>query len=666
MKPWIHSLTASFLCYACSLVKYSDCQARPWCVSVSKTGSLVGGEGNTIARYLNGAPHCSSADHDASIRRSNDDTQFASAHYNLKGSQQPLVYPEELKASHTNSPSIEVVAVRFAQKWDTIDGVKAQIVEIKIANTEKHQTLNTSITSAHTVNLVGNGITTRQNGSLYRLVAGDEVVVSVLVSTSSSKGAVIVEVRNSSGDIVLRSKNWPIAPLRTSWPKDNTVLNTHESPQWFNDAKYGIFIHWGPYSVPAWAPSHVYAEWYGYSLHDTPHDERNPTYAHHKKKFGKHVVYDDFIAKFTGEKFNPTEWLNLFDDAGAKYFVFVTKHHDGYALFDTGNTSNRNSLKLGPKRDFLDELFTAAIAHKPDLRRGTYFTMPEWFNPDYKKYGWGAFPGGPIKNPFTGKDEPFTGRVPIDDYLTDLQLPQQLTLIEKYGTEIMWCDIGGANLYADMASHYYNYAWSQGRQVTVDNRCGDAADFDTPEYERFSEIHERKWETTEGMDPWSFGLNKATPDEHYKNATTIITKLVDIVSKNGNYLLDVGPNAAGEIIPAMADNLREAGAWLKYGGPCVYNTRYWHKGAEDSSGTVRFLQTPTTFCIVSLKKPTGGNLTVDTTTPILPGDTIQLLGGPKRELPWSISKGKLSITVSDDDLNSVQFAWAFQVTYAVR
>ncbi|KII95420.1 glycoside hydrolase family 29 protein [Plicaturopsis crispa FD-325 SS-3] len=415
------------------------------------------------------------------------------------------------------------------------------------------------------------------------------------------------------------------------------------------------------------APSGQYAEWYDWDQHIPD----NPTYAYHEKTYGKDFVYDDFIANFTASKFNASSWLDLFDNAGAKYFVSVTKHHDGFALFDTGNTTGRSSVCLGPKRDLLAELFETAQQEKPEIHRGTYYSLPEWYNPDYAKYGFSSWPGGLAHNAYNSSEiEPYTGRINISDYLEDLQLPHMLTLAEKYGSEIMWCDIGGPNKMLDFSAAYYNNALAKGLQVTVNNRCGAVPDFDTPEYATYSSVQTRKWETSEGMDPYSYGLNKATNASEYKNGTTIIQTLVDIVAKNGNYLLDIGPTAEGEIIAPMANNLLDAGEWLKYAGDCVYSTDYWYQTSQNSEPEdtpVRFLTTPNTFCIVALSKPGNGQLVVSERLPVLPGDEIFLLGPHNgSSLPWSFNDDatQLTINVSESDLDAVDYAWAFQVRYS--
>jgi len=145
---------------------------------------------------------------------------------------------------------------------------------------------------------------------------------------------------------------------------------------------------------------------------------------------------------------------------------------------------------------------------------------------------------------------------------------------------------------------------------------------------------------------------------------------VDVVSKNGNYLLNVGPTAEGTIIAPMVENLLAAGQWLKYAGECVYATDYWYQASQDPTGSYRFLTTPNTFCVVAFNKPTNGLVIVDAGGVVLPvqkGDTIRLLGPHNGvDLEWDMAEnGVLTIQVPEDQVNQVDYAWAFQVSYVL-
>lgn len=357
----------------------------------------------------------------------------------------------------------------------------------------------------------------------------------------------------------------------------------------------------------------------------------------------------------------------------------ITEHHEGFAIFDVpASTSLRSSVQLGPKRDFLAELMSAAKTYHPNIRRGTYFSMPEWFNPDYTKYATdccGGFPGGPPTNPYTGAVVNYTGHVAVDDYVTGLQLPQMETLAydSRYETEIMWCDIGGANNATIMLSQWLNWARDQGRQVTYNNRCGygstdhadtTGGDFTTPEYYSNGNTVVNKWESNRGMDPFSFGYNKDTPDSGYLTAEDIVNSLVDIVSKNGNFLLDIGPMADGTIPQIMQKGLKEAGAWIGERGESIFDTRFWQ--TTSGTGDFRYTVSDSAFYIHLLNAPSVLTLVVPDKIPFLDGDSIQVLGGSMSgtDVPATRNaNGTVTLSLTQDIVNADRFAWTFKVLY---
>ncbi|KAH8660036.1 alpha-L-fucosidase [Xylariales sp. PMI_506] len=574
------------------------------------------------------------------------------------------------------SGSVNVQSVRPTQKWLS-NG--AQVVEVTLNNAGSECIAGDGIS----LSLTGAGFSTIAPGQVKRLCPGDQKTATIGVQ-GSSNGSVTVDVALTYGPV---QQTIPFSGIEIGfidWSPELDNLANHESPEWFNDAKFGIFIHWGPYSVTGWgnsSPHESYAEWFWwYSTHH-PQADGSDFYDYRLRTYGQDWAYDDTFSSFNASSFDPKMWVDLIADAGAKYFVLTTKHHDGFALFDTGNSTNRSAIHYGPKRDLLGELFDAAETYQPTLKRGTYFSLPEWFNPDFGPYGFDQFdtastvswPGIEAKNPYTGVTEPYTGRIPVDDFITDVMVPQMETLAYTYSTDIMWCDCGAANGTAEFAAAWWNTARTQDRQVTINSRCGiaQAADFDTPEYETFSSAQRRKWESNEGMDPYSYGYNRATPDDGYMNASTIIYTLIDMVSKNGNLLLDFGPRADGTIVQREADNLREAGAWIIAHGEAIYNTTYWFVQSEIVDGPdVRFTQTDDAFYIIFLEQPvlSDGVVSVTAPVPILDGDLVSLLAVDGGEsLSWETSEedgeSSLLITVSDTLLAAEVYGWVFKVAY---
>lgn len=401
--------------------------------------------------------------------------------------------------------------------------------------------------------------------------------------------------------------------------------------------------------------------------------------------FGPEWNYDDSFPAFTASAYDPRAWVDLFAAAGAKYFVLTTKHHDGLALFDTGATTNRSALHYGPQRDLVRELFDAAATYQPHMKRGTYFSLPEWYNPDFGPYGFSQFDtvgttdwlGIEATNPFTNLTEPYTGRIPgaVVDYVADLQLPQMEALAYAYESDIMWCDCGTANDTAAFASRWWNWARTPAvnRQVVMNSRCGvaQAADFETPEYKVYSSAQRHKWESNQGMDPYSYGYNAQTPAASYMNASTIVYTLVDIVAKNGNFLLDVGPRPDGTIVEVEAANLREAGAWIARHEEAVFGTKYWFVQTQIAGEVeVRFTQTEEAFYVLFLTEPSvgvDGWVWVNATVPVLEGDTVSMVGVNATgvdDLDWKVSEeGYLAISVEADVLALDEFCWVFKITY---
>lgn len=571
------------------------------------------------------------------------------------------------------APTIEISGATLTSKWfEGSDYV--QIIEMIVTNT--HPT--NSLTLADTLNITATSSSFKliKAGTLTRLSPGQAAVVQIGVQNRAGVAAGTACTANvtavwgtdygpalSSSEII--SGNCGFGDYTAS----ESSLSWHWNPDWFNEVKFGIFIHWGLYSAPAYgsvAPNEDYAEWYWKRMNDPTY--KTKTYQYHNITYGTNFTYDDFISNFTAIKFNAKDWVDLIDAAGAQYMVPVTKHHDGFALFDfPSNISMRSSVHYGPKRDFIGELLIAAKTYQPHIRRGTYFSLPEWYNPLYTTYAYsagGGFPGGPPTNPYTGAVETYTGFVPVNDFIQDIQLPQQNILAYDYETEIMWCDIAGsANNATIFASAWINWARNQGRQVTFNSRCGIAGDFDTPEYSTNSGTVVRKWESNRGMDPFSFGYNYQTPDDSYMTGEDIVQSLVDIVSKNGNFLLDIGPKNDGTIPAIMQSGLLDAGSWIKAHSESIFETRYW--SVTPGLNDFRYTTTQNAFYVHYLTTPPP-TLLVPDPVPYLPGDTVTILGGSLNgtiiPVTWNSNK-TITLLLSDELIASDQYAWTFKLDY---
>ncbi|WP_406118085.1 alpha-L-fucosidase [Streptomyces sp. NBC_00989] len=543
------------------------------------------------------------------------------------------------------------LALRDAHSTNSLlESSGAQSVEATVVNAG---TVAILAGDAVSVRVDAEGARTVEAARVRRLDPGEQARVRVGIRSGATPGTVrdgtvTVTGRGSQAAVSHQQLTLGVADYRPT----QTSLAGHQAPYWFQGAKFGIFIHWGVYSVPAWAPvGKQYAEWYW----DQMQDPNNPTYAYHRDTYGEDFAYDDFIPRFTAEKFDPRAWVELFRDAGAQYHVLTSKHHEGFALWDT-KVSDRNAVKMGPKRDLVRELFDASRRYAPELHRGLYFSMPEWFNPD------NPWMGHAPRNPYTLQPVPYTGYTAGKDYVTQYQAPQMLELIHGYDPELIWCDIGGANDSLHVLAEYFNHAKNRRRpvDVTVNDRSGIAFhDFTTPEYTTYENTVVAKWESSRGLDPFSYGYNRATPDDGYMTAEEVVRNLVDIVSKNGNFLLDIGPRADGTIPEIMQTRLRETGRWLRVNGEAIYDTTYWSRMAqlgEDLRFTVR---PDEAFYIHSLAKPSA-RLTVEAPIPIRSGDKVTMLGHG-RPLTWTLSNGALVIDVPEAARRAGQHAWVFKV-----
>lgn len=343
-------------------------------------------------------------------------------------------------------------------------------------------------------------------------------------------------------------------------------IRTHQIPEWYQNCKLGIFIHWGLYSVPAfatptaelgevtneeWFCHNPYAEWYYNSLNM----KSGATYDYHINKYGKDFKYEDFADIWKAEKFEPEEWAALFQQSGARYVVMVTKHHDGFCLFPSKYT-DYNSLKRGPKRDLVGEL-TEAVREK-GMKMGLYYSgIIDWRFAD---------------EPIYTDDQVKLNNSPTYEY-ADYAYKQSMELIDSYHPSVFWNDIGwpfaGEQQLPYLLSHYYNVC----EDGVVDDRFnGLWKDYSTKEYQFGVATREEKWEMCRGLG-LSFGYNAMEGDDHILSTEKLVSLLVSTVANNGNLLINVGPKADGTIPEIQIEKLQGLGNWITKNGEAIYDTR---------------------------------------------------------------------------------------------
>jgi alpha-L-fucosidase len=366
-------------------------------------------------------------------------------------------------------------------------------------------------------------------------------------------------------------------------------LDRRPTPEWWTDARFGIFIHWGIYAVPAFAPKGEYAEWYweriGRPGNADPQSQdaaiRRETRAFHERVYGAGFPYHDFAPMFRAEMFDANEWAAMLRQSGAKYVVLVSKHHDGYALWPSREADASwgrawNSVSVGPKRDLVGELTQAVRAQ--GLEMGFYFSLYEWFNPLW----------------LAGD---------IDAYLDRHLFPQFKDLVSRYAPSVIFSD-GEWDLPSEKWRAPELLAWlfnesAVGRKVVVNDRWGGESrhkhgGYYTTEYGAGLPGATHAWEENRGIGH-SYGYNRNENLADYATGHRLLLTLLDTVSRGGNLLLNIGPTADGRIPVEMQERLAYLGRWLAHTGEAVYGTRVFRDGAQWSAGRPQAVDTSTNY-----------------------------------------------------------------------
>ena len=334
-------------------------------------------------------------------------------------------------------------------------------------------------------------------------------------------------------------------------------LNRRPYPQWFGDAKLGIFVHWGLYSVPAYASKEGYGEWFYRGLMTGDSVRRRVMALYADTSLPAWEQYRQLPDHWHGELWKPQEWAHLFKEAGARYVVLVTKHHDGYCLWDSPQQPEWNSVTSGPRRDIVGELTDAVRAE--DLRMGFYYSLPEWTNP---RHIW-------MQDPDTA----------IGDYVDNYMVPQFKELVSRFHPCLIFADGDWQNSpdefrSTELIDWYYR---TVGPDAIVNDRWGHGTQhgFRTPEYSAGISLTDRPWAECRGLGR-SFGLNRNEDLCNYLTDRELIQHFCDLVAHGGGLTLNVGPSADGTIPLIQQERLRALGNWLQVNGEAIYGSRPWN------------------------------------------------------------------------------------------
>ncbi|XP_067938845.1 alpha-L-fucosidase-like [Watersipora subatra] len=342
-------------------------------------------------------------------------------------------------------------------------------------------------------------------------------------------------------------------------------IDSRPLPSWYDESKFGIFIHWGVFSVPSYVSEWFWWYWQGQSPPQFPE-----VIQFMKDNYRPDWTYADFANQFTAELYDPDHWADLFQASGAKYVVLTSKHHEGFTMWPSNYSFNWNAMQVGPKRDLVGDL-AKSIRNRTDVKFGLYHSLFEWFNPLY----------------LLDKEADFT----TQKFSLGKSIPELHELVNTYKPEVIWSDgSSGPDYYWNSTlflAWLYNESPVKDTVVTNDRWCTGCACQHGGYYtctDRYNPGHlvNHKWENALTIDKRSWGYRRNSDISDYLSINDLITQLASTVSCGGNMLLNVGPTHDGRIMPVFEERLRQMGDWLKVNGEGIYSTVPWTVAQNDT------------------------------------------------------------------------------------
>lgn len=439
----------------------------------------------------------------------------------------------------------------------------------------------------------------------------------------------------ATGSSVYGAEHVPLPQQK--YQPDWASLDQRPLPAWFNEAKFGIFIVWGPYSVPSWVPG-GYAEWYW----KRSQDPRDATYRFHRKNYGEDFRYEQFAPMMKGELFDADSWAEVIARSGAKYTAFSVNYHDGFAMWPTDyaktvNTNAWNAAVTGPKRDVTGEL--KAALEKKGVKFGVYYSMMEWYHPLW----------------VADQKEKFA---------VEWMHPKFKEVVAKYRPWFIFLDGEWLADYKtwhseELAAWLYNES-PVGAYVVTNDRWGQTrgkhGDIFSSEYGGAKGWKDHPWQEDRGIGA-SYGYNRGEDVSHYNGPEQLIDMLAKCAAHGGNLLLDVGPTADGRIPVVMQERLLQMGQWLAVNGEAIYGTRRWKIAGE---GDVRYTAKGNDLYVICTKWP-GERLVLESPKPTAESE-ITMLGRPGR-VEWKMQDDQLQIEVPQLTIDKLpcRYAWVLKI-----
>nr|CAB3247383.1 alpha-L-fucosidase [Phallusia mammillata] len=394
-------------------------------------------------------------------------------------------------------------------------------------------------------------------------------------------------------------------------------LDSRPLPTWYDEAKFGIFIHWGVFAVPSYGQGAA-SEWFWWNWQGVS----SPAEVYFmQQNYPPDFTYGDFAKQFTAEFYDADKWAEIFQASGAKYIVLTSKHHEGYTNWPSATSWNWNSMDIGPKRDIVGELANA-IRNKTSIHFGLYHSLFEWFNPSYLQ----------------DKESGFK----TDKFVKEKTMPELYDIVNRYKPDVIWSDgqwEANSSYWSspDFLAWLYNESPVKNTVVTndrwgSDTLCKHGGYLTCSDRYNPGTLQTRKWENAMTIDKGSWGYRRNIQFDQYMTIEELLQELVTTISCNGNILVNVGPTKEGTITPVFEERLRQMGEWLGVNGEGVYSSKPWTHQNDTMTKGVWYTKNEDKIYAFSFSWPDSGVLILGAANP-KPGATIDLLGGDSA-LKW--------------------------------